>query len=51
MDHLPEDHPALTVRLATPGGEHQPNDFPATQGTVDPQASAAAAEIGQGALE
>jgi hypothetical protein len=51
MDHLPEDHPTLTRGIAAPGGEHQPDDFPRAQRTVEHQARATAAEVGQRTLE
>jgi hypothetical protein len=51
MDHLPEDHPALTRGIAALGGEHQPDDFTLAQRTVQHQARATAAEVGQRALE
>jgi len=51
MDHLPEDHPALTGGIAVLGGEHQPDDFPWTQRTVEHQTRTTATEVGQSTLE
>jgi hypothetical protein len=51
MDHLPEDHPALTACPAALGGEDQPDHLPWTQRTVEHQACTAATEVGQGPLE